>query len=134
MRNEFIDTANTIKFNNICEEMESPASMIGPSMAMVTGAAGRGKTEAAKRYAIGGDAVYIPPMIGRSWPMVLREITFELAKASPTRRDACEWIIANEMAKARRLLIIDEADLLKMESLEGLRNINERYGCPAVDR
>jgi hypothetical protein len=132
MKQEFIETGNTKKFVKICEEMTSVSSLIGPSLAMVTGPAGRGKTEAAKHFAVNSSAVYIPPMIGRSWPMVLREICFDLAGTRPVRTDACLAILDEEMAKNRRLIIIDEADLLKMEILEGLRNVNERYACPVL--
>ena len=64
--------------------------------------------------------------------MVLREITFELAGMRPTRSDACLSIISEEMARMRRLIIIDEADLLAMQILEMLRNLNERYDCPVL--
>jgi hypothetical protein len=50
LKNEFIETANVIKFNNVCAELADPTSMIGPSIAMVTGPAGRGKSESAKYY------------------------------------------------------------------------------------
>lgn len=132
MKNEFIETANVNKFNNICAELEDPVSMIGPSLSMVTGPAGRGKSEAAKRYAVQGSAIYIPPMNIRSPAMVLREITFELCKMRPGRADTCLAMIGAEMAKDRRLVIIDEADLLSMYVLEMLRNVNERFSCPII--
>jgi DNA transposition AAA+ family ATPase len=103
---------------------------VGPSLALVTGPAGRGKTEAAKHYAVHSSAIYIPPMNVRTPTMVLREIAFELARIRPSRSDACLALIGEEMAKERRLVFIDEADLLPMAILEMLRNLNERYACP----
>ncbi len=132
MRPEFIQTANTLKFNEICEELSDSSSLIGPSLAMVTGPAGRGKTEAAKHYAVHSSAIYIPPLNIRTPAMVLREIAFELAKVRPSRSDACLAVIGDEMAKDRRLIILDEADLLAMQILEMLRNLNERYACPIL--
>jgi len=132
MKQEFIETANTKKFNELCSELADRSSLIGPSLAMVTGPAGRGKTEAAKHHATQTDAVYIPPLNTRTPPMVLREIAFELAKVRPTRSDTCLSIIGDEMAKDRRLIIIDEADLLAMNILEMLRNLNERFSCPIL--
>lgn len=132
MKQEFIETANTKKFNELCSELADRSSLIGPSLAMVTGPAGRGKTEAAKHHATQTDAVYIPPLNTRTPPMVLREIAFELAKVRPTRSDTCLSIIGDEMSKDRRLIIIDEADLLAMNILEMLRNLNERFSCPIL--
>ena len=132
MRNEFINTANSMKFKAICDELSDPESLIGPSLAMATGPAGRGKSEAAKNYATQTDAVYIPPMNTRTPAMLLREIAFELAAMRPTRSEQCLHIIGEEMAKDRRLIIIDEADLLAMQILEMLRNLNERYACPIL--
>jgi DNA transposition AAA+ family ATPase len=132
MKNEFVETANVRKFNEICEELAGEQGRIGPSLGMVTGPAGRGKTEAAKHYATQTEAIYIPPLNTRTPAMVLREIAFELAKVRPGRSDACLNAIGEEMAKERRLVIIDEADLLAMPILEMLRNINERFDCPVL--
>lgn len=132
MKNEFLETVNVNKFNAICQELEDTASLIGPSLAMVTGPAGRGKTEAAKHRAIHSSAIYIPPMNNRTPTMVLREIAFELCKLRPTRSETCLAVIGEEMAKERRIIFIDEADLLPMPILEMLRNVNERYACPVM--
>jgi DNA transposition AAA+ family ATPase len=132
MKNVFIETANTGKFFDTCTELANPASLIGPSLAMVTGPAGRGKSEAAKYYAAKTSAIYVPPMNVRSPAMVLREIAFELSKIKPARSEACLNIIGDEMAKNRRLVIVDEADLLTLQILEMLRNVNERYACPIL--
>lgn len=132
MKQEFIRTGNTKNFEEMCAEMTDSMSLIGPSLAMVTGPAGRGKTEAAKHYAVNSDAIYIPPMNVRSPAMVLREISFELSGMRPMRTDACLNIIGEEMARRRRLIMIDEADLLEMKCLEMLRNVNERFACPVL--
>lgn len=132
MKSTFIETSNTKKFTEICDELISPMSMLGPSIAQITGPAGRGKSEAAKHYSVNSDAVYLPPMNIRTPAMILREICFELAGLRPTRSDACLNIIGDEMSKKRRLIMIDEADLLQMTCLEMLRNVNERFACPIL--
>lgn len=132
MKNEFIETSNTKKMDDICSELISPEGLIGPSLAMVTGPAGRGKTEAARHYAVRTEAVYLPPLNVRSPVMLLREIAFELGKIRPYRMDGCLTVIADETMKSRRLIIVDEADLLAMSILEMLRNINERFSCPIL--
>lgn len=132
MRQDFVETANTRKFMEICRELSDPSSMIGPSLAMVTGPAGRGKTEAARRWATLTSTIYVPPMNIRTPAMMLREIAFELAGARPFSSEACLAVIGEEMAKHRRLVIVDEADLLSMQVLEMLRNVNERFACPIL--
>ncbi len=132
MKNEFVATLNVQKFNGICEEMENPESMIGPSMAMATGSAGRGKTEAARHYAVHSTAIYIPPFLKRSAAMLLRDIVFELCGLRPGRIETCLNVIREEMSRERRLIIVDEADLLPMSLLEMLRNINELCACPVL--
>jgi len=132
MKQEFIETGNTRIFSEICAEMTSSTSLIGPSLAMITGPAGRGKTEAAKHYAVNSDAIYLPPLNIRTPAMVLREIAFELDGVRPLRCDTCLNIVGEAMGKKRRLIMVDEADLLNMEVLEMLRNINERYASPVM--
>jgi len=132
MKQKFIQTDNTKKFAEICNELMSVTSLIGPSLAIVTGPAGRGKTEAARQYSINNGAVYIPPMNIRTPTMVLREIAFELRNIRPQHSDTCLSLINEAMAQERRLIIIDEADLLPMSILEMLRNLNELCACPIV--
>ena len=131
MKQVFINTKNYQKFRDICAELTDPAG-IGPTMAMVTGRAGRGKTEAAKKYAVDEQAVYIPPLNIMSPVMMLREICFDLASLKPHNTAACIEIIASELSRQQRLVIVDEADLLQMKVLEMLRGLNERCGCPVL--
>lgn len=132
MHKVFITTNNVNKCAEMCEELQDPSSLIGPSLATISGHAGRGKTEFARYFATNSSAIYIPPMNERSSLDVLKDITFELAKVKPGRKSLCFEVIASEMAKDRRLILIDEADLLEIRTLEMLRNINERYACPVV--
>ncbi len=132
MKSCFIFNENVHKFVDICQELESPDSLIGPSLAVVSGSAGRGKTEAAKHFCAENGAIYVPPLNVRSAPMLLREIAFELCKVRPIRSEESLKAIAGEMVKERRLIIIDEADLLPMQTLEMLRNVSELYNFPIL--
>jgi len=132
MNQTFIVTPNIKKFGEICDELGDTSSLIGPSLAMVTGPTGRGKTEAAKHYATQTEAVYISPFNIRTPAWVLREIAFELGGVRPGRAEACLTVISEETSKRRRLILLDEADLLEIKVLEMLRNLNERCACPIV--
>jgi len=132
MNNTFIETANTRHLTELCDELISPVSLIGPSLAMVTGPAGRGKTEAARHYAVHRGCIYIPPMNTRTPTMLLREIAFELQNIRPAHSEACVLAICEGMAINLRLILIDEADLLPLHMLEMLRNLNERCACPIM--
>jgi len=132
LKNVFLTTENVSIFEGFCDELRDPSSLVGPSLAQVIGPAGRGKTEAAKRRAVKTNDIYIPPMILRSPGAFLREIEFELAKTKHHRIEDCLSVIGQEMGRERRVIMIDEADLLKFSILEMCRNINERYACPFV--
>ena len=132
MKDEFIRTENVTRFEDICRELESRESRIGPSLGMVTGPAGRGKSLAAKRYATQSEAVYVPPMLIRTPVMLLREICFELSAVRPARTEACLTQIETAMRDQRRLVIVDEADLMEIRLLEMLRNLNEVTECPVL--
>ena len=132
MNSIFINTENVTRCNELCAELAGPDGLVGPSLAMVTGPAGRGKTEWAKHYATNSTAVYLPPLNIRTATMLLREIAFEVAEVRPARSETCLAAIADGLAKDRRLIIVDEADLLEMRVLEMLRNLNERLACPVL--
>lgn len=131
LKNIFIRTGNVGDFEKGFWELQDRTS-VGPSMGLGSGPAGRGKTETSKKMAVKSSAIYLPPWNQRSPLMLLRELCFELAKETPGRIDSCLNVISREMTRERRLIIIDEADLLPYSILEMLRNLNERYSCPII--
>lgn len=132
MEKVFVTTENYQEFNDICDELRDPDGLVGPTLALVTGRAGRGKTEAARYHAVQTSAVYVRTLPVMTPLMVLREIAFELAALKPRTTASCLEIIEEEMARERRIVLVDEADLVPMKVLETLRGINERCGCPVV--
>jgi len=130
MKKIFVKTHNYSQFEEIAAELLSPDSEIGPSLAMGSGRAGRGKTEVAKYYAVNSDSIYIRSLPVMSPSMALREICFELRELRPHTSQACLNLIEEEMRRRKRLIIFDEADLVPIQVLETLRGLNERAGCP----
>ena len=114
------------------EELASPQSKIGPSMAAVYGPAGRGKTMAAHRTAVHAEAIYIPPLNIRTPFGMLRSITNELQGVKPGTAERCIDLIHAEMQRRRRVIIIDEAEMLELRVIEMLRNLNEIISSPIV--
>jgi len=132
LKNTFLISENVLTFKGINDELRDPASLNGSSCAQVTAPAGAGKSETAKWIAVNSNDIYIPPMNQRTPLMLLREIEFELVKEKHYRIETCLDVIGQEMGRERRVIMLDEADLLKFSILEMCRNINERYGCPFV--
>ncbi len=132
MKKVFVKTGNYVVVKEMCDELASSSGLIGPSMAMISGKAGRGKTEIAKHIAIQTDAIYIRTLPVMSARMVLAETVFDMVGIRPKRIEPCIEIINDEMSRKRRIIFVDEADLLKMEVLETLRGINERAHCPII--
>ena len=132
MNNGFINTENVTRAPELCDEVAGPDGLIGPSLAMITGDAGRGKTEWARHFATNSNAVYLPPLNIRTPTMLLREIAFEVGEVRPARSETCLEVISERLGRDRCLIIIDEADLLDMRVLEMLRNLNERLACPVL--
>lgn len=132
MKSVHIATENSQQFGNMYNELIASTSLIGPSVGVGSGPAGRGKSYVAQHTATNTNAVYLPPMNQRSPLMLLREITFSLCKVKKGRIESSLEVIGDEMVRERRLIIVDEADLLPISLLEMLRNVNERYSCPIL--
>jgi len=128
----FVKTANYVQFAEVCDELASDAGRVGPSLALIWGRAGRGKTESARYYAVQKGAVYVRTLPIMTPLAVLREIAFDLVAEKPHTTTRCVDIISHELRGKRRVILIDEADLLKMDVLETLRGINEVCSAPVV--
>ncbi|RKY69169.1 MAG: hypothetical protein DRQ24_11035, partial [Candidatus Latescibacterota bacterium] len=59
-RDVFIKTGNVRKFDTLCDELLAPQGDLTSSIGVVMGRAGRGKTKAARHYAVQhSEAVYV---------------------------------------------------------------------------
>jgi DNA transposition AAA+ family ATPase len=131
MRDCFIPTQNYQKAAALCEELMGPA--LGVEMAAITGRAGRGKTTVAERiYATNKNTVYVLYHEDWSYSELLRDITFRLCGTRPRYRQICFEMIQNEMARQRRIIMVDEADRMNVKCLNVLRNIHDVCKVPVL--
>ncbi|MBI3584234.1 MAG: AAA family ATPase [Nitrospinae bacterium] len=127
----FIQTSNVRKFNSLCDELSE--GDLTSSFGVVVGTAGRGKTKAAVHYAVNNpDAVYVQFITGFSLTDVSREIAYELNGIRPFRFRDCLMEIEKATRSKRKIILIDEADKMHLQSVEMLRGLNERCLCPIV--
>jgi len=132
-RDVFIKTGNVRKFDTLCDELLAPDGDLTSSIGVNIGRAGRGKTKAARHYAVQHpEAVYVLFIDGFSLVDVAREIAFEIGGIRPRTFRACLDVIDEATLQQRRLIIIDEADKMPKKYFEMLRGINERCACPVI--
>lgn len=130
MKNVYVETVNAQHLQGALRDLLDQQA--GPSMATLTGRAGRGKTESARRWAVHNRGVYVRPLNVMTPTMVLRELAYELAGARPQSSSKCLDVIGQEMERHRRAVLVDEADLLQRKVLEMLRGLNELCSCPVM--
>lgn len=131
MKNEFVPTQNFQRFQTLCNELL--ADSLGVEMAAVLGSAGKGKTSSAWRtFTMNPQTVYVLYQQGHNYLSLLREIAFRLAGVKPRFRDACFETIQNELARQRRIIMVDEADSMNLKCLNGLRNIHDICKVPIL--
>ena len=100
------------------------------------GQAGRGKSVAADRYYIQRGGAYVRVWQGWSQSAFLQRLLFEVRGRNgdvPTHNgNRCKEIIVDLLDRKRVPLFIDEADRLKIDRIEDLRDIHEMTGAPVV--
>lgn len=131
MKLEFVPTQNFQRFQSLVDELLSDS--FGVEMAAVIGRAGRGKTEAAGRvFTMNAQTTYMLYEEGFSLVDIYREIAFRLAGTRPRYRQTCLDVIRAELARQRRVIMVDEADRMNLKCLNGLRNLHDICHVPVL--
>jgi len=132
MKKSFIKTKNVKQLVSLMDELSKLPNNI-PKLALVYGEHGLGKSQAIQWWADKNDCVYIRANQGMTSRWLLSEIAEELDAES-------YWFTQDTFSKIEEILkinpktlIIDEVDyLVDKHTVETLRDLHDRTGCPIV--
>jgi len=132
MNKTFIKTKNVKKFVSLMNELQNLPPNI-PKIALVYGDFGLGKSETIKWWTFKNDCVYVRANQGMSARWLLSDIAEELNLEYYWHIDETFREIENYLINNPKVLIIDEVDyLIDKKSIETLRDLHDRTGCPLV--
>ena len=136
MRDIIIDTEAKIKFDEAVDAcFESDKALSGFILAY--GQAGRGKSVAADGYHCSRNTgAYVRVWQGWSQSAFLQRLLFEVRGSNEDmpryNGNRCKEIIVRILNEKKQPLFIDEADRLKIDRIEDLRDIYEMTGVPII--
>lgn len=135
MRETIIDTEAMMRFDAAVDEIVSADRGLS-GFVLAYGQAGRGKSVAADRYFYSRGGAYVRVWEGWSQTSFLQRLLFEVrGKDTDMPRhtgNRCKELIVQTLQADRKPLFIDEADRLKIDRIEDLRDIHEMTGVPVV--
>ena len=130
--NVFVKTKNVKGFVALMSELENLPLKI-PKIALVTGDFGLGKSEPINWWSFTNDCIYVRANQGMSSRWLLSEIADELGEEYYWNSEATFNSIENHLLQEPKTIIIDEIDyLIEKNTVETLRDIHDRTGCPMV--
>lgn len=130
MRDVFIETPSAMAYRRAAAAMHPETGM--PGFGLVWGQAGRGKTFAARHlHAEQGD-VYLH--VRQDWTQTafLQSLAFEVCGQRPPSANRCKDVIADSLGTSPRMIVVDEADRLRIGRIEDLRDILNETGVPVM--
>ena len=132
MKKVFIRTKNVKNFVALMEELQNLPPNI-PKIALVYGDYGLGKSETIKWWSFKNDCIYIRANKGMATRWLLSEIADEIGIETYWQIDEIFKDIETYLTKYPKTIIIDEVDyLVEKNSIEILRDLHDRTGCPLV--
>ena len=132
MRDTIIETEAMSRFDNAVDEVAAADHGLS-GFILAYGQAGRGKSVAAKRYAKERGGTLIHVWQGWSQTAFLQNLLFAIRGGEDMPRHSgtrCKEQIVRVLEDDRRLLFVDEADRLRIDRIEDLRDIHELTGVP----
>lgn len=132
MRKTFVKTKNIKNFVSLMEELKTLPPNI-PKIALVYGEYGLGKSETIKWWTFRNDCIYVRANQGMTTRWLLSDIAEELNVESYWHIDETFNEIEKTLNQNQKIIIIDEIDyLIDKKSIETLRDLHDRTGCPMV--
>lgn len=135
MRDIIIETDATTRFNAAMDAVRD-GGKYASGFVLVHGQAGRGKSVAADRYHFLNGGAYVRVWQGWSQTAFLQRLLFEVrGKDTDIPRhtgNRCKEMIVELLQSNPLPIFIDEADRLKVDRIEDLRDIHEITGVPVV--
>lgn len=135
MRETIIETEAMSRFDAAVDEVTGADRGLS-GFVLAYGQAGRGKSVAADRYHFQRGGAYVRVWQNWSQTSFLQRLLFEVrAKNTDMPRhtgNRCKELIVQALENDPKPLFIDEADRLKIDRIEDLRDIHEMTGAPVV--
>ena len=135
MRETIIETEAMTRFDTAVDEVVNADRGLS-GFVLAYGQAGRGKSVAADRYHFQRGGAYVRVWQGWTQTAFLQRLLFEVrGKNTDIPRhtgNRCKELIVEILRDNRMPLFIDEADRLKIDRIEDLRDIHEMTGTPVV--
>ncbi len=132
MNKVFVRTKNVKKFVALMEEVKQlPANI--PKIVLVFGEYGLGKSETIKWWTFKNDCIYVRANQGMTSRWLLSEIAEELGEEPYWHTQETFELIENYLRQNPKIIIVDEIDyLIEKHTVETLRDLHDRTGCPIV--
>lgn len=135
MRDIIIDTEAMLRFDAAVDSMLDVNSGL-TGFVLAHGQAGRGKTVASHRYHLNRGGAYVRVWENWSQSAFLQRLLFEVRGQNgdmPRHQgNRCKEMVVQILLKNRIPIVIDEADRLRIERIEDLRDIGEATGAPII--
>ena len=135
MRETIIETEAMGRFDSAVDDVVNAERGLS-GFVLAYGQAGRGKSVAADRYHYTRGGAYVRVWQNWSQTSFLQRLLFEVrGKNTDMPRhtgNKCKEVIVQLLQDERKPLFIDEADRLKIDRIEDLRDIHEMTGAPVV--
>ena len=135
MRDVIIQTNAMTRFDEAVDfVLDSDKGLSG--FVLAHGQAGRGKSVAADSYYCKRGGAYVRVWQGWSQSDFLQRVLFEVRGTNEEmprhRGNRCKEVIVKLLENNFKAIFVDEADRLKIDRIEDLRDIHEATGAPII--